>query len=185
MLRLPGHLFMYICSVPRTLSGRDLASLEECARHFRMRCGSLSSGEPATLAECAAEATVVAANRSGRRITRRPEESWKFVLFVLQRHLFPPVLIAAGFHHSLAAVVSTKDAGAEEPFLVACGSDAYFQLGRGESSEVVERDCGEARTNREFCSSTVPVSRLTGVPLQDPADIRRVTGTHCDGYRPF
>ena len=122
---LPDQVLL---SIYVSLSARDLARLESTASQFSVRRTHLRvGGARASLLECAAE-LAVAARDDAWRVALRAGESWKRVLFVLQRRLWAPARIATGDTHSLVASAGP---------LYSFGSDEQAQLGLGESDQCV------------------------------------------------
>ena len=87
---------------------------------------SVSKEPKTTAAECAAERQV-REHAEGWRVEKRPEESWKYVLFVLETELLAPLhLAAAGPEHTLVVRKTAR------PAVFAFGSDDWKQLGLGD-----------------------------------------------------
>ena len=86
---LPSHVLLHLCMY---LGGQDLAALEAVARHFRQPLDA-SGG---AVAEYAAEQKVLG-HKDVWRIVRRVEESWKFLLSVLEGGLAASALGGGGW----------------------------------------------------------------------------------------
>ena len=163
LLDLPDHVLLGHVCVDGALGGRDLAALEAVSRRFRLQSAELSSGsggppgssQRCTLCECAAERRV-RGHGEGWRVAKRAGEGWKYMLWVLEGGLLPPLpVVSAGLEHTL--VRAGEDSGGR---LFAFGWDDCNQLGLGGREEIVARDMDEHEDDRE--ASPREVERLRG-----------------------
>jgi len=115
-------------------SARDLTTLEAVSRTFSTHSREYSLLQDnlstnATLTECAAERRIKA--RDDRfRVTRRPGESNKYALHVLEELLPPLAIISAGEWHSMAATPVGK--------LFTWGCNKFHKLGLGTDNACID-----------------------------------------------
>jgi alpha-tubulin suppressor-like RCC1 family protein len=162
--------------VDNGLSSRDLATLEAVACHFRLASMQLqnTSGQ-ATVPECAAELQV-RASREGWRLERRPGESWKRVLLMVENGVLAPLsVVAAAPEHTLVRAV--------EGWVFAFGHNDWKQLGLGDSDAMVAHNTMAGHDMSEFTAELgYPRGGNSGGPpwRQDieasPREVERLRG---------
>ena len=150
--RLPEHVLGNLC---RQLRSRDLAVLEAVSRHFRSKsCDLQGGGGKATVAECGAELRV-RGYTEGWRVEKRPDESWKYVLAVVEDGVLAALsTVSAGGEHTLV-----RDSAA---VVFAFGHNDAKQLGLGDSEEVVDRPPWNEWFRDDHETSPCEVERLRG-----------------------
>jgi hypothetical protein len=166
---LPDRCILEVCR-RGGLCATDVVRLGAVSRRFARRGATqgagtkeksavLSSGAPASLAECAAETILRCARAAGWRVQPRPGESWTYALHVWER-LCPPPRIGAGAAHTLVVGCLRPHppraaAASAARTLVAFGWDCRRQLGQGDGEAPIFT---EERQRDRRCVTPVEVT---------------------------